>query len=135
MKKMILPVLFTVTTILAENEDAAEVVAEGGGSLWGKIFAGPNGVMIIAMIAIWFFMLRPAMKKEKDKEKKAEELRDNLKKGDKVITAGGIYGTVRKVEGEKVTLTISKNAEITILKTSIGTYEETLNEELGKASE
>lgn len=135
MKKILLPILFTIGSVLAENEEAAAEVTSDGGNAIGKFFSGPNGVMIVAMVAIWFFMIRPAMKKEKDKQKAAEELRDSLKKGDNVITAGGIYGTVKKVEGEKVTLTVSKNCDLTVLKTSIGADESTFNEALSAASE
>lgn len=135
MKKMLLPLLISVSTILAEGDEVtAEVAAESGGSI-GSFFTGQTGVMIVAMLAIWFFMLRPAMKKEKDKQKAAEELRESLKKGDKVITAGGIYGTVKKVEGEKVVLTVSKTSEITVLKNFIGADESAFNDALGKASE
>ncbi|MBR3590907.1 MAG: preprotein translocase subunit YajC, partial [Alistipes sp.] len=77
----------TVTEVSA-GEPATDAVAEqpsqpgGGWSFW---------VMIIAMIAImYFFMWRP----ESKRRKQMEAFRKGLKKGDKVITAGGIYGTI-----------------------------------------
>lgn len=75
---------------------------------------------------MWFFMIRP----EQKKQKKATEMRDNLKKGDKIITAGGIYGTIKKVVNEKVIIQTAPNTEITILKTSVGTLQEELDKKL-----
>ncbi|ERP31412.1 preprotein translocase subunit YajC [Chitinivibrio alkaliphilus] len=71
-------------------------------------------------------MIRP----EQKKQKKATEMRDNLKKGDKIITAGGIYGTIKKVVNEKVIIQTAPNTEITILKTSVGTLQEELDKKL-----
>ena len=72
-------------------------------------------VMIILMFVImWFFMIRPQRKQQKELEK----FRNELKRGDKVVTIGGIYGTIDeikettvliKVDGE-VKLRVSKNA-------------------------
>ena len=54
-------------------------------------------VMIAAMIAImYFFMWRPEQKRRKEMQK----FREGLKSGDKVITAGGIYAVVKKVEAQ-----------------------------------
>lgn len=61
-------------------------------------FFGQYGmwIMIIAMIAImYFFMWRP----ESKRRKQMEQFRNNLKKGDKIITAGGIYGVIKEVHG------------------------------------
>ena len=48
-------------------------------------------LMLVAMFAIFYFML---IRPENKRKKQAEELRNNLKKGDKVTTIGGIVGTV-----------------------------------------
>ena len=62
---------------------AAQAAPAGSGSFW---------IMIIAMIAVmYFFMWRP----ESKRRKQMENFRKGLKKGDKIITAGGIYGTVK----------------------------------------
>ena len=53
---------------------------------------------IIAMIAIFYFML---IRPEKKRKKEAEELRNSLKVGDEIITIGGITGTVVDVKEEK----------------------------------
>ena len=57
--------------------------ASGSGSMWSSII-----MMALIIVVFWFFMIRPQMKRQKELKK----YRDELKKGDKVITAGGIYG-------------------------------------------
>ena len=60
---------------------AGQPQGAGGGAFW---------IMIIAMFVImWLFMIRPQRKQQKELEK----FRNSLKRGDKVVTAGGIYGT------------------------------------------
>ena len=72
---------------------------------------------ILIMFIIYFLMIRPQSKQQKEKMK----MRENLKKGDKVITMGGIYGTVKgfKNKGTLVVLNIDKNTDIIINKTAI----------------
>ena len=62
-------------------------------------------------------MIRPQSKQQKEKM----QMRENLKKGDKIITMGGIYGTVKgfKNKGSLVVLNIDKNTDIVINKTAI----------------
>lgn len=79
---------------------------------------GMNIIMIVALIAIfYFFIIRPQSKKQKEIRK----FRDSLKKGDRVVTAGGIYGKIREIEDEKNTiiLEIAENVKIRIDKGSI----------------
>ena len=58
----------------------------------------------LMVLVLWLFMWRPEAKRRKQ----MQEFRNGLKKGDKVITAGGIYGVVIEVDGN-VTLRIDKN--------------------------
>ena len=55
-------------------------------------------VMLVAMVAVFYFML---IRPENKRKKEAEELRTNLKVGDKVTTIGGITGTVVNVKEDK----------------------------------
>jgi preprotein translocase subunit YajC len=59
---------------------------------------GGMGGMLIMMIAIfaimWFFMVRPQQKKQK----KIREFQNSLQEGTKVVTGGGIYGTVKRID-------------------------------------
>ena len=72
--------------------------------LWVGIF----GVM-------YFFMIRPQQKKQKDQR----NFVDNLKKGDSVVTIGGLHGKIVAVEGTTVTLDVDRGTKLTFEKTSI----------------
>ena len=51
-------------------------------------------MIVLIFVVMWLFMIRPQQKKQKEMVK----FRDSLKKGDKIVTVGGIYGTVDEVE-------------------------------------
>lgn len=73
-------------------------------------------LMIVAMIAIfYFFIIGPQQKKQK----KINAFRNSLKRGDKVMTAGGIYGRIREIKDNYVLLEIDNNVTIRIDKNSI----------------
>jgi preprotein translocase subunit YajC len=73
-------------------------------------------IMIVLMfVVIYFFMIRPQQKRQKEIKK----FRDSIKNGDKVITAGGIYGKVKDVKETTITLEIADNVRITIDKNSV----------------
>lgn len=60
-------------------------------------------LMLVAMFAImYFFMIRPQQKKQKEIQK----FRNSIERGQEVITAGGIYGTVREIDDVKNVLVI-----------------------------
>lgn len=60
-------------------------------------------------------MLRPNMKKQEEVKK----MQSSLKKGDRVVTVGGIHGKVIEVKTDKVVLKVSNNNEITVDNTAI----------------
>ena len=73
-------------------------------------------VMIVAMVAVmYFFMWRPESKRRKEMEK----FRNGLKSGDKVITAGGIYAVVKKVEDTTLLIEVDSNVTLRIDKTMV----------------
>ena len=49
--------------------------------------------LILIVVVFWFFMIRPQMKRQKE----LKNFRDALKKGDKIVTTGGIYGKVLEI--------------------------------------
>lgn len=82
--------------------------------------AGPDGsltlIMIVAMIAImYFFMIRPQNKKQKE----IANFRKSLQVNQKVITAGGIHGVIKEINDSDVILEIASNVKIRIDKNSI----------------
>ncbi len=82
-----------------------------GGSAYSSI------IMIVLLIAIfYFFMIRP----QSQKQKKINEFRAGLKRGDKVITAGGIHGRIRDIKDNSIViLEIDDNVKIKVDLNSI----------------
>ncbi|MBP5172837.1 MAG: preprotein translocase subunit YajC [Bacteroidales bacterium] len=89
---------------------AAPAAGQAQGSQWSF------WIMIIALFAImWLFMIRPQRKQQKELEK----FRNELKKGDKVITAGGIYGSIAEIEERTVLLKVDGDVKLRVDKSSI----------------
>ena len=73
-------------------------------------------VMIVLMIGVfYFFMIRPQMKKSKDQKK----FREALKKGDRVVTIGGIHGKILDMTDTTVTLEMVDKNHIKFEKSAI----------------
>lgn len=90
-----------------------------------------NILMIVALIAIfYFFMIRPQQKKQKEIRK----FREAIKVGDRVVTAGGIYGKVVKIKQTAFCIEISKDVVITIDKASVYPSATDAQAEAGDAS-
>ena len=71
--------------------------------------------LILIFVIFYFFLIRPQQKKVKEHKHMVE----NLKKGDKVITSGGIVGTVERVmENEILEVRISDDVTVEIVKTT-----------------
>ena len=81
--------------------------------------AGSNWSFLLMMVAIfgvmYFFMIRPQQKRQKELMK----FRQSIEKGSKVITAGGIYGTVKSVDETTVQLEVDHNVSIRVDKSSL----------------
>lgn len=72
--------------------------------------------MIIAIIAIFYFMMiRPQQKKQKEIKK----FRDGLQVGDKVVTAGGIHGKIKSIKDEHFVVSIADGVDIRMEKGSV----------------
>jgi preprotein translocase subunit YajC len=72
---------------------------------------------LIIIVMFYFLLIRPQQKRQK--EHKA--LIENLKSGDKVLTAGGIYGVVTNVKEKIVTVRIAENVKVELEKASVST--------------
>jgi len=73
--------------------------------------------IIIIFFIFWILLIRPESRKRKDREKKVQA----LKKGDQVITNGGILGKVHKVEDKYIVVQVDKDKDVRVrfLKSSI----------------
>jgi preprotein translocase subunit YajC len=87
-----------------------------GGGLrdWGSLFL-PLGILVIFYVLVWM----PARKRQKD----FQGLVESLKKGDKVVTTGGLYGEIIAVDGPTVILKIADTVKVKVAKSAIATLE------------
>lgn len=84
----------------------------GGGSMVSTF------VMFGAIFLIFYFMIiRPQQKRAKEREK----LLSSIEKGDKVITSGGVHGTVAGVEEKTILLQVTENVKLKIERSAIAT--------------
>ena len=99
----------------------------------GSMLSGLFPILLIMVVFVLFFML-PQRKKAKEQQK----FRDELKKGDKVVTIGGIRGTVAVVKDSTVILKVDDNTRIEFNKNAISAVlnkkEETVVEKPAKKS-
>lgn len=86
---------------------------DGGGGLL-------QFISFVLVIAIFYFVILMPMQK---KQRKVQEFQQALKAGDRVITTGGIYGQVSKVNEDSVQLQIATNVKIEIARAAIGGYQ------------
>ena len=71
--------------------------------------------LILIFVIFYFFLIRPQQKKVKEHKFMVE----NLKRGDKVVTSGGILGTVERViENDKIEVQISENVNVELIKST-----------------
>ena len=71
--------------------------------------------LILIFVIFYFFLIRPQQKKAKEHK----IMITNLKRGDKVVTSGGIVGTVERVmENDKAEIEISENVKVEIVKST-----------------
>jgi preprotein translocase subunit YajC len=71
--------------------------------------------LILIFVIFYFFLIRPQQKKVKDHKTMVE----NLKRGDKVVTSGGIIGTVERVlDNDKAEIIIAENIKVEIIKST-----------------
>ncbi len=72
-------------------------------------------MIVLIFVVMWLFMIRPQQKKQKELDK----FRNELKKGDKVVTIGGIYGTITEVKDKVVFIEVDNNVKIKVDKASL----------------
>lgn len=83
---------------------------QGAGGMLGSILP-----LILIFVIFYFLLIRPQQKRGKEHRKMIE----NLKKGDKIITSGGIYGVIEAVGTNTVTVKIAENVKVKLGKMQI----------------
>ena len=96
--------------------------AQSGGGASGLI------MMVVIFVIFYFILIRPQQKKMKEHKKMVEE----LKKGDEIITGGGIYGVVENVSTDTITVKIAEGTKVKITRGSVA---HVITEEKGKPKE
>lgn len=71
--------------------------------------------LILVIVVFYFFFIRPQMKKSKEQKK----FREELKKGDEILTLGGIKGKVIKIDENEVTIETEGQTKIRIVKSAL----------------
>ena len=84
--------------------------AAQGGSQWSMWI-----MLALIFVVMWFFMIRPQRKQQKE----LQNFRDSLKKGDKVVTIGSIYGTVCEIKEGSVLIEVDNNVKIRVSKQAL----------------
>ncbi|MGA8367296.1 MAG: preprotein translocase subunit YajC [Candidatus Acidiferrales bacterium] len=93
-----------------------------GLALLAQATSGPGGIgsilfLVLPFFVIWYFLM---IMPQQRRQKKVAAMLANLKNGDKVITNGGIYGTIVGIEGDTVQLRIAEQVKIKIACHAIG---------------
>lgn len=71
--------------------------------------------LLLIMVIFYFFLIRPQMKRQKE----LRNFRDALKKGDRVITSGGIYGKINNISEGVITIDVGNNVLLKVDKSAI----------------
>lgn len=101
--------MFDISGIAYAMGQSGGAAGQGGGGVWGLF-------PFIAMFVIFYFLLiRPQQKKTKEHR----DMVSNLKKGDRIITSGGVHGRVTGVAETTVTVEISEKVRIKVTRGSI----------------
>ncbi|MCF0174746.1 MAG: preprotein translocase subunit YajC [Bacteroidales bacterium] len=96
-----------LTFTLLQAAGGAAQPQGGGWTMWV--------MLILIFVVMYFFMIRPQRKQQKE----AEQFRNSLQAGDKVVTIGGIFGTIREVNDNTVLLTVDNGVTIRVAKSAV----------------
>ena len=86
----------------------------GGGDIFSLMLP-----MIVVFAIFYFLVLRPQQKRQRKVQQERDQLLNSLKSGDKVVTTGGIYGTIVAARDETVTLRIADKVQIEVQRAHI----------------
>jgi len=82
----------------------------GQSSPWSSLIP-----LLLIMVVFYFFLIRPQMKRQKE----LKNFRDTLKKGDHIITAGGIYGKINNITDNVITIDAGNNVLLKVDKSAV----------------
>jgi preprotein translocase subunit YajC len=97
---------------------------QGGGMFSTLIMFG------LIIVIFYFMILRPQQKRQKERDK----MLNDVQKGDKVITAGGIHGTVMGLEDKTILVQISDNVKVKVEKSAVSSVVRSSSDNVGKTN-
>ena len=103
------------------------IIGASGGGGSGILF-----IIIIAFLLLWLIVIRPQRKRQNQQQ----DMLGDLRVGDEVLTAGGIYGTISRIDEDQVTVLIAPKTEVLVARRAIaGVTREEEEDEPGEAEE
>ena len=105
-----------VTSAFAQTAQSGQTAPKGGAPMWP--------MFLLLFVVFYFFIIRPQRKKQKD----TQEMLHNVSKGDRVVTIGGIYGTVVNIREKKeaksdediIVIKVADTTKLEMVRSSIG---------------
>ncbi|MEZ0226086.1 MAG: preprotein translocase subunit YajC [Alphaproteobacteria bacterium] len=111
-------------------QEASDAVSNGTGEGGLMGFLGPIAPIILVFFIFYIVVIRPQNKRMVDHRKSL----DNLQKGDKVVTGGGVLATVRKLHGdEEIELEIAPGVIVTALRSTLMSIRDTKTSSAGES--
>ncbi len=103
--------MFTTSAFAAETTAAATDAAMGGGNIFTSILP-----ILLILLVFYLMVIRPQHKRLQEHR----AMINNLQKGDKVVTGGGLIGTVKKLAGDdEVVLDLAEGVQVHALRSTI----------------
>ncbi len=99
---------------LGTAEQAGKAGGQGAGGL-GGLLSGPLPMLILMFVIFYFLLIRPQQKKAKAHR----EMLANLRKGDNILTAGGIYGRITGIDDQVVVVEIAPQVRVKVSRSSV----------------
>lgn len=93
---------------------SAVMLAQGGGQQRGNPITGLLPLVVLVGV-FWFLIMRPQQRRAREHR----ELTSGVKQGDRIVAAGGIVGTVRRVDDDTISLQVADNVVIKVDKGSV----------------
>jgi preprotein translocase subunit YajC len=99
----------TFDTLLLAADDSAAAAGSGAGMLytWGPL--------VLMFVVLYFLLIRPQQKRQKTRN----QMLASLKKGDKVVTIGGLHGTIQELTDDTVVLRVNDVTRLTFERSAI----------------
>lgn len=97
-------------SVLAFYVLMAQPAGQQASSPWGSLVP-----LLLIMVIFYFFLIRPQQKRQKE----IKSFRESLKKGDKVVTTGGIYGKINNISENVITIDVGNNVLLKVDKNAV----------------